>query len=109
MRKITCSFPVRILLKILQQTTHCSKPYVDIDEWRDVPVRHRYIHGGFKGTDTRFSFYFPSKEQYQGQLFQYITPVPDNENLSQGTTGEEELAFQYRAVHILLKPMVVEK
>jgi hypothetical protein len=39
-----------------------SKPYIDIDEWRDKPVRHRYVHGGFKGTLTKFSFYFPSKE-----------------------------------------------
>ena len=33
--------------------------FVDVDEWRDAPVRHRYVHGGFEGTDTRFSFYFP--------------------------------------------------
>ena len=65
-------------------------PYIDIDEWRDVPVNHRYVHGGFKGTETRFSFYFPPKEQYQGRFYQYITPVPDNENLSQGATGEED-------------------
>ena len=57
-----------------------SEPYVDIDEWRDAPVRHRYVHGGFKGTDTRFSFYFPPKEQYQGRFFQHITPTPDSEN-----------------------------
>jgi len=60
-----------------------TAPYIDIDEWRDVPVRHRYVHGGFKGTETRFSFYFPSKEQYQGRFFQHITPVPDSENLGQ--------------------------
>lgn len=65
-------------------------PYVDVDEWRDKPVRHRYVHGGFKGTDTRFSFYFPPKEAYRGRFFQYITPVPDNENLSQGAVGEED-------------------
>jgi hypothetical protein len=65
-------------------------PYVDIDEWRDQPVRHRYVHGGFKGTETRFSFYFPPKEQYQGHFFQYITPVPDSENISQGASGEED-------------------
>lgn len=65
-----------------------AKPYVDIDEWRDQPVRHRYVHGGFEGTDTRFSFYFPPIDQYQGRFFQYITPFPDNENLSQGATGE---------------------
>ncbi len=65
-------------------------PYIDVDEWRDIPVRHRYVHGGFKGTDTRFSFYFPPKEKYEGRFFQYITPVPDNEDLSQGASGEED-------------------
>ncbi len=65
-------------------------PYIDIDEWREVPVHHRYVHGGFNGTETRFSFYFPPKEQYQDRFYQYITPVPDNENLSQGATGEED-------------------
>jgi hypothetical protein len=59
-----------------------AQPYIDTDEWRDAPVRHRYVHGGFKGTQTRFSFYFPPKEQYQGRFFQHITPVPDNENLA---------------------------
>ncbi|QHD69229.1 hypothetical protein GS397_20690 [Sphingobium yanoikuyae] len=32
-----------------------TQPYIDIDEWRDAPVRHRYVPGGFKGTETRFS------------------------------------------------------
>lgn len=64
------------------------EPYIDVDEWRDFPVRHRYVHGGFKGTDTRFSFYFPAKENYQGRFYQYITPVPDSETLSQGVEGE---------------------
>jgi len=67
-----------------------SKPFIDIDEWRDKPVRHRYIHGGFENTDTRFSFYFPPKEQYEGRFFQYVTPFPDNENLSQGAVGETD-------------------
>jgi len=67
-----------------------KEPYIDVDEWRDVPVLHHYIHGGFKGTGTRFSFYFPPKEQYQGRFFQYITPFPDSENLSQGATGESD-------------------
>jgi hypothetical protein len=65
-------------------------PYIDIEEWRDAPVRHRYVHGGFKGTDTRFSFYFPPKEHYLGHFFQYITPVPDSEKLSQDARGEED-------------------
>lgn len=67
-----------------------KQPYVDIDEWRDEPVPHRYLHGGFKGTNTRFSFYFPPEEKYEGRFFQYITPFPDNETLSQGAKGEED-------------------
>ncbi len=67
-----------------------NKPFIDKDEWREKPVKHRYIHGGFEGTKNRFSFYMPTKEQYQGHFFQYITPVPDNENLSQGLLGEED-------------------
>lgn len=66
-----------------------TKPYVDIDTWRENPIRHRYIHGGFEGTETRFSFYFPEKEKYQGHFFQYITPIPDSENLSQKAATKE--------------------
>lgn len=79
------------LLKTYSTTDSVFRdPYVDADEWRDKPVLHRYVHGGFKGTDTRFSFYFPPKEKYEGRFFQYITPFPDNENLSQGASGEED-------------------
>lgn len=66
-----------------------KEPYIDIDEWRDAPVRHRYIHGGFKGTEMRFSFYFPPKEQFQGRFFQYVTPVPDSENLAQSALASD--------------------
>lgn len=67
-----------------------KEPYVDIDEWRDKPVRHRYVHGGFKETKALFSFYFPPKEQYQGRFFQYVTPVPTSENLAQQSDGAED-------------------
>jgi len=71
-----------------------KNPYVDIDEWRDKPVHHRYVHGGFKGTEARFSFYFPLKEQYQGRFFQHITPAPGGENLEQHATGiEDQISF----------------
>ncbi len=66
-----------------------AKPYIDVDEWRDAPVRHRYVHGGFEGTQTRFSYYFPPREQYDGRFFQHITPVPDNENLAQNMPAGE--------------------
>lgn len=51
-----------------------QKPYIDTDEWRDKPVRHRYFHGGFEGTECRFSFYFPPQEKYEGRFFQMVLP-----------------------------------
>ena len=64
--------------------------YIDIDEWRETPVRHRYVHGGLKGTETHFSFYLPERADYQGRFFQHITPVPDSEILAQKMPPGEE-------------------
>jgi hypothetical protein len=47
-------------------------PYIDLDEWREAPYPHRHVHGGFGGTDTRFTFYFPPAEQWQGRMYQPI-------------------------------------
>ncbi|OCT12762.1 hypothetical protein A8709_30845 [Paenibacillus pectinilyticus] len=63
-----------------------QQPYVDVDEWRNEPERHRYIHGGFEGNDTKFSFYFPSKEGYEGRFFQPVYPVQGSENAAQSQT-----------------------
>ena len=49
-----------------------TTPFVDVDEWRDDPVRHRYVHGGFEGTDTKFSMYFPPEERLRGP----VLPAP---------------------------------
>ena len=77
-------------IKSVIQDTLFQEPYIDVDEWRTEPTRHRYIHGGFRGTTTRFSFYFPPDDKYEGRFYQYITPVPDSETLSQGAEGEED-------------------
>jgi hypothetical protein len=45
-------------------------PYIDIDEQRDAPVSHRYVHGGFADTSTRFSLYFP--DTYDGRFFHFL-------------------------------------
>ena len=45
-----------------------KEPYVDVNELRTSPEPHRYVHGGFKGTEARFSFYFPPAEKYQGRF-----------------------------------------
>ncbi|HMC39394.1 MAG TPA: hypothetical protein VKI19_07005 [Acidimicrobiales bacterium] len=36
----------------------------------DDPVEHRYIHGGFEGTDTRFSLWYPPVERWEGRMYQ---------------------------------------
>jgi len=52
-----------------------AKPYIEIDEQRQQPSPHRYVHGGFVGTDARFSFYFPPRERYQGRFFHNTYPL----------------------------------
>jgi len=75
-----------------------QKPYIDIDEWREENVRYRYryhyIHGGFEGTEAKFSFFFPEKEAYTGRFFHFMAPVQGNEDASIKYTGEEDkIAF----------------
>lgn len=67
-----------------------QEPYIDIDEERTEPRAHRYVHGGFVGTDTRFSFYFPPAGAYEGRFYQHITPVPESEHLAPQLSGEED-------------------
>ncbi|MGO9559545.1 MAG: hypothetical protein ACLPQS_08105 [Acidimicrobiales bacterium] len=67
-----------------------NEAYVDLREWRDEPAdaqlfpalttqlstsspikaRHLYVHGGFAGTDAKFSLCFPPEQDYQGRFFQ---------------------------------------
>ena len=49
-----------------------GKPYIDVDEERTDPLPHRFVHGGFEGTDTRFTFYFPPAEVYRSRLLHPI-------------------------------------
>ena len=46
--------------------------YIDVDEMREHPRPHRYVHGGFEETHTRFSFYFPPVAQYRGRFVQHL-------------------------------------
>lgn len=73
--------------EIAGSETVFDKPYIDVDEWRDKPVRHRYIHGGFTGTEARFVLFFPPKEIYRGRFFQAINAVPLTEELAANVMG----------------------
>jgi hypothetical protein len=77
-----------------KQDVQFQKPYLDVDEWREGAVRYHYVHGGFEGTECRFSFYFPTKEQYGGRFFHFTAPMQGSENASQVLEGEEDkIAF----------------
>jgi hypothetical protein len=54
-----------------------NQPYIDINEPGETPngVKYQYVHGGFTGTDARFSFYFPAAGEYQGRFFQSTYPL----------------------------------
>jgi hypothetical protein len=71
-------------------TTYFARPFVDVDEERAEPHPHRYVHGGFEGTTTRFSFYFPPADRYEGRFFQHVTPFPESEHLAPSLSGEED-------------------
>jgi len=57
-----------------------DRSYLDVDEWREDPVGHRYVHGGFTDTDARFSMYFPPEHRYQGRFFQPLMAVSGTEH-----------------------------
>jgi hypothetical protein len=71
-------------------TADCIDPIlqegvIDVDEWRDTPVRHRYVNGHFAGTGSRFSFYFPPPEKFQGRFFQTTHQLLTSENADPGS------------------------
>ncbi|MCD8388442.1 MAG: hypothetical protein LUD17_16405 [Bacteroidales bacterium] len=69
------------------QDTAFKNPYIDIDEVRTSPSKHRYIHGGFDN-GTKFSLYLPTKaKDFTGRFFQYVTPFPDSETVAQNANG----------------------
>src|ERR1700740_2307149 len=63
--------------------TFFGAPFVDVDERREKPVLHRYVHGGFSDTATRWAFWFPLDGQYRGRLLQPL----------EGAHGGHENAF----------------
>ncbi|HEY9329165.1 MAG TPA: tannase/feruloyl esterase family alpha/beta hydrolase [Streptomyces sp.] len=46
--------------------------FIDVDEWRESPIPHRYLHGGFEGTETRFVMYLPERGAYLGRMVQEL-------------------------------------
>jgi len=64
-------------------------PYIDVNQVRDGAESHRYVHGGFKGTEARFSFYFPPAARYQGRFHHNTYPLAVSEDI-----GPFPIAFE---------------
>lgn len=78
-----------------EEDSYFSEPYIDVEEWREKPIRHFFVHGGFhgtekNGTEVRFCIYFPEKEKYEGRFFQYLSPAPEDEHESENLKGDED-------------------
>ena len=83
--------------------------FIDVDEWRDSPRPHRYVHGGFEGTHTRFSFYFPPDELYQGRMFQFLSGgAGGDENSLAGQMAGFGLSWAFDVVFDQLGGFLVE-
>jgi hypothetical protein len=52
--------------------SYFARPFVALDEWRDDPVPHRHVRGGFEGTETEFSYYLPPAAQYEARFLHHI-------------------------------------
>ena len=79
-----------------------SRPVIDCREKRTRKVEgscfpeeisYLYLHGKFEGTNVKFLFCFPEKEQYQGRFFQHLSPFPgpDEELAALEKTGEDDM------------------
>lgn len=83
-------------LYVPAEDEYFANPYIDVEEWRESPVRHYFVHGGFQKTDidganeARFCLYFPEKESYEGRFFQYLSPAPEDEHESEHLKGEDD-------------------
>jgi hypothetical protein len=66
---------VRCIEDYVPHDAYFGKPYIDVDEERATPAPHRYLHGGFEGTDTRFSVYLPPAAVYRRRMMQIFGGV----------------------------------
>lgn len=71
-----------------------GKPTIDKDEWRgEGRARHRYVHGQFEGTDTRFAIALPEAAVYQGRFVQFLQGGLGGNELTGYGRGSHNLAF----------------
>ena len=78
---------MEILDSYVPDDDYFGAPYFDRVEERTGPLPHRYFHGGFTNTDTRFSFYFPSPDKYRRRFFTSVEGGPGGHEDRAATFG----------------------
>ncbi|KAK1674480.1 hypothetical protein BDP55DRAFT_611957 [Colletotrichum godetiae] len=63
-----------------------SEPIIDSEINETSPGLHRHVAGHFSNTSTRFNFYFPPKDAWDGRFFQLAYPT-QSENATEDTVG----------------------
>jgi len=71
-----------------------NQPVIDSQEDLTTPIVHRKVSGHFEGTDKKFNFYFPAKNQWEGRFFQLVYPLQDENATDESITfGAESGAY----------------
>jgi hypothetical protein len=92
--------PIANAAPVLEDDPFFGPAVIDLDEWRDMPVRHRRIHGGFQNTDTRFSILMPEKSAWRGRLMQFLQGGTGGSEFV-GIDGDPALnAFDHGAIYV---------
>lgn len=73
--------------------------YIDVDEIRNrttpygQEIVYRYIHGGFRKKEVKFSIHYPKQDRFRERFFQYLSPFPgpDEEMASIAKTGADDV------------------
>ena len=73
---------------------------IDKDEWRSTPVRHRYLHGQFAGTDTRFVVALPEAPTFKGRFMQFLQGGLGGNELTGYGRNSHQLAFEQGAYYV---------
>ncbi|MDZ4761732.1 MAG: tannase/feruloyl esterase family alpha/beta hydrolase [Alphaproteobacteria bacterium] len=77
-----------------------GEPEIDTDEWRTKPTRHRYIHGRFAGTGTRFAIALPEAPVYSGRFMQFLQGGLGGNELTGYGRESHQIAFDQGAYYV---------
>src|SRR5262249_46131037 len=76
---------------------------IDVQEWRESPAKHFYIHGILNG-DTAFHVFLPAREAWKGRLLQYLQGGLGGSEKEGVRMGQHAYALANGAVYVESSP-----